>query len=119
VPVDERIAFRPESITAEEILNEPNAERRRVLLERLGYEAFLGRAHAELLDRDRDAGGERRLLRVRMLGDEALVCVSVICPSTGRQYVLRVPPTMKSCRQAVAWTAGFDDPGAYRPVRET
>jgi len=119
VPVDERIAFRPETITATEILAEANAELRRVLLERMGYEAFLNEAGAETLDRDRDPGGERRLLRVPMEGDEDLVCVSVICPSTGRRYVIRVPPTTRSCRQAVAWIAGFDDPGDYRPLVET
>jgi Leucine-rich repeat (LRR) protein len=119
VPINRRIAFRPETITATEILAESNAELRRVLLERMGYEAFLNQAKAETLDRDRDPGGERRLLRVPMEGDEDLVCVSVICPSTGRRYVIRVPPAMRSCRQAVAWIAGFDDPDDYRPSVET
>jgi hypothetical protein len=119
VPVDERIAFRPETITAAEVLREPNAERRRVLLERIGYEAFLREAGAGVIDRDRDPGGERRLLRVRLPGDEDLVCLSVICPSTGRQYILRVPPHVKGCRQAAAWIAGYDDPRQYRPIMET
>ncbi|MGH9751552.1 MAG: DUF6745 domain-containing protein [Blastocatellia bacterium] len=119
VPIDERIAFRPETITTAEILAETNAELRRVLLERMGYETFLNEAEAETLDRDRDPGGERRLLRVPMEGDEDLVCVSVICPSTGRRYVIRVPPTMGNCKQAVAWIAGFDDPKDYRPLVET
>jgi hypothetical protein len=119
VSIDERIAFQPESITVTEILAERNAELRRVLLERMGYESFLNKAEAETLDRDRDPGGERRLLRVKMEGDEPLVCVSVICPSTGRQYVIRVPPTMRSCKQAVAWIAGFDKPDDYRPLVET
>ena len=119
VRVDERVAFRPELITVEEILEEKNAERRRVLLERMGYDTFLAHARAQTLDEDRDAGGVRRLLRVPMTGDEDLVCVSVICPSTGRQYVIRVPPTTTTCHQAVAWVAGFDDPDDYRPLAET
>lgn len=119
VPVDERIVFRPESITVDEVLAERNAEVRRVLLERMGYEAFIERANAQVHDRDQDAGGERRLLRVPLRGDEDLVCVAVRCPSTGRQYVIRVPPTMRSCRQAAAWIAGYDDPNAYRPIMET
>jgi hypothetical protein len=119
VPVDERIAFRPETITAREALAERNAELRRVMIERMGYENFLREADAEVLDRDRDPGGERRLLRVRLEGDEDLVCVAVICPSTARQYLLRVPPTMRTCRQAVAWVAGFDNPNDYRPLAET
>jgi hypothetical protein len=119
VPVDERIAFRPETITSDEILAETNAERRRVLLERMGYETFLSKAQAEVLDHDTDPGGERRLLRVAMGRDEALVCVAVFCPSTGRQYVIRVPPATASCHQAAAWIAGFDDPDQYRPLVET
>jgi hypothetical protein len=54
-----------------------------------------------------------------MKDDEDLVCVSVICPSTGRQYVIRVPPTVTTCHQAIAWVAGFDDPDQYRPVAES
>ena len=119
VPIAPRIAFEPGSITVAEILSESNSELRRVLLERFGLERFLTEANPEVLDQDRDAGGERKLLRVPMEGDEALVCILVLCPSTGRRYILRVPPTMKTCRQAIAWTAGFDNPDDYRPLVET
>jgi hypothetical protein len=119
VPIDERVAFHPETITTEEILAESNAERRRVLLERKGYETFLREADAVMLDRDRDPGGERRLLKVPLQGDEDLVCIAVLCPSTGRQYIIRVPPAMRTCHQAAAWIAGFDDPNDYRPIAET
>ena len=61
----------------------------------------------------------RQLLRLKLEGDEDLVCVAVICPSTGRRYLLRVPPTMRTCRQSVAWTAGFSDPKLYKPRVET
>ncbi len=119
VPIDARIAFRPHELGIGEILAERNAERRRVMLERFGFEAFMAAAAAEELDADRDPGGERRLLRVPLENDEPLVCVSVACPSTGRRYFLRVPPTMTTCHQAVAWTAGFDDPADYAPLVET
>ncbi|HEY1379147.1 MAG TPA: hypothetical protein VGF55_20260 [Gemmataceae bacterium] len=119
VPVSERVAFRPETVAAGEVLAEGNAERRRVMLERVGFERFTAEAGAAVLDADRDPGGERRLLRVPLPGDEDLVCVAVVCPSTGRQYVLRVPPATRTCRQAAAWLAGFDDPDEYQPVVET
>ncbi|MEW6733109.1 MAG: DUF6745 domain-containing protein [Acidobacteriota bacterium] len=119
VPINKRIAFQPETITINEILNEPNVELRRVLLERMGYEQFLSEANAELLDMDFDAGGERRLLRVEFEEDEPLICIAVICPSTNRQYMLRVPPTITTCREAAAWLAGFDDPDDYSPIIET
>lgn len=119
VPVDPRIAFQPETITVAEIVGEQNAELRRVLLERFGFERFMTEAGAAVVDCDRDAGGERQLLRLKLEGDEDLVCVSVRCPSTERRYLLRVPPTMRTCGQAVAWTAGFDDPELYNPLVET
>ncbi len=51
--------------------------------------------------------------------DEDLVCVSLNCPSTGRRYVLRVPPAIDTCRRAAAWLAGFDNADDYAPVLET
>jgi hypothetical protein len=119
VPVEWRVVFHPETITAQEVLGETNAEKRRVLLERMGYDAFIAGAQATVLDRDRDPGGPRHLLLVPLDDDEPLVCLVVRCPSTGRQYALRVPPLTQTCRQAAAWIAGFDNPDDYRPVMET
>ncbi|MFO0810610.1 MAG: hypothetical protein U0746_18440 [Gemmataceae bacterium] len=119
VPIDERIFLRPETIQLDEILAERNAERRRILLDRFGVARFMQESGAEVLDRDTDAGGPRRLLRVEQPGDEPLVTLSCLCPSTARQYFLRVPPDTKSCHQAAAWIAGFDDPADYRPLLET
>jgi hypothetical protein len=119
VPVDERIAFHPDTITADEIIAEQNVERRRVLMERMGYDAFLTAANSELIDSDFDVGGKRQLLRVPMKDDEPLVCLAVSCPSTGRRYMLRVPPTTRSCRHGAAWLAGFDNPNDYHPLIET
>ena len=119
VLVDERVVFRPEAIHGREALATPNAETRRIMLERIGVERFLAEVQPIVLDRDRDAGGDRELLRVELRGDEDLVCLSVLCPSTGRHYLLRVPPAMTHCHQAAAWVAGFDDANAYAPVMET
>lgn len=119
VTVNAQIAFFPETLRVVTVLNEVNSELRRVMIERIGFERFLSEANAKVLDRDTDPGGPRELLRVKLEGDEDLVCVSVRCPSTARHYLIRVPPTMKTCRQAVAWTAGFDKPEDYDPVAET
>jgi hypothetical protein len=119
VVVDERIVFHPEAITVDEILAESNAERRRVLLDRFGISRFMAEAKAEVLDTDEDRGGPRRLLRLPMKDDEDLVTLHCFCPSTGRQYFLRVPPETTSCHQAAAWIAGFDDPDKYQPLLET
>jgi len=121
VQITHRIAFSPETITVAEILGHRNQEIRRVMIERIGYERFFEAAQAKMLDRDQDAGGERQLLQVDLpdQGEEPIVCVSVHCPSTSRRFILRVPPRVRSCHEAVAWTAGFDDPAAYRPQVET
>ena len=119
VPVTEDIAFAPEKITIADILGERNAALRQVLLERVGLARFVDEAGATVVDQDHDAGGERRLLRIAVDGAEDIVCVQVSCPSTAKCYLLRVPPDMYSCQQAVAWTAGFRNPDSYRPFAET
>jgi hypothetical protein len=49
---------------------------------------------------------------------EDIMLLKVKCPSTGAYYVLRVPPTMERCQQALAWT--FDMPEkAYKLEMET
>ena len=119
VAVTEQIAFRPEEITASAIVAEDNAEIRRVMIDRMGYLRFARDAKARVLDTDRDPGGQRELLRINLEGDEPLVGLTCFCPSTGKQFFLRVPPTTRSCHQAAAWIAGFDDPTLYRPAIET
>lgn len=119
VRVPARVIFEPETLTGAEVLAEPNAEVRRLMLERVGVERFIADVHATVRDADQDPGGERKLLVVELPGDEPLVCVTLKCPSTGRQYVVRVPPATKTCVEAVAWTAGFENPANYRPVAET
>ena len=119
VRIDERIWLRPETIMLDEILTEENAETRRVLIDRFGQSRFMAEANAELLDQDQDAGGTRKLLRVPLPGDEPLVTLACRCPSTKHDYFLRVPPNMKSCHQAAAWMAGYDNPKDYAPEIET
>ncbi|MEA5595489.1 DUF6745 domain-containing protein [Rivularia sp. UHCC 0363] len=118
VRVNDRIAFESDSITGQDILNVENIELRRVLIERLGYETFLQQVGGLIRDRDQDAGGERQLVYIPFEDDEALMILKVICPSTGHTHVLRVPPYMRSCHQAAAWVAGFNNPDDYHPLIE-
>lgn len=118
VHISERVAFFSETISGQEVLQEENLELRRVMLERVGYERLMLEVGGLILDRDQDAGGERKLIRIPLDDDEDIFMVSVNCPSTAHHYVLRVPPFMRTCRQAVAWTAGFDNPDDYQPIAE-
>jgi len=58
----------------------------------------------------------RRQVRLDPLGCRHLECR---CPSTGRVYLLPVPPGQETCRSAAAWLAGFDETADYAPVQET
>ncbi|RTQ45872.1 hypothetical protein EJV47_23875 [Hymenobacter gummosus] len=117
--VDERTAFRPDELRAIDLLQVRNVTHRRVLIDRMGLERFVQELGGLVLDRDRDAGGERQLLSVPLTDDEPIHALKVICPSTGHNYVLRVPPHIRTCRRAAAWLAGFDNEQDYRPIIET
>lgn len=117
--VDERTAFRPEELKAGEILNVRNVTRRRVLLERFGLDRFIQEVGGLIIDRDRDAGGERQLISIPLEDDEPILALRVKCPSTAHSYVLRVPPHVRTCRRAAAWLAGFENEHDYRPLIET
>jgi hypothetical protein len=116
VQIDKRIAFHPETLTAEEALQESNVQVRRIMLERMGYRKFLAQAQADLIHEDMDNGRKRQLLYVPMDNDEPLVCLSASDPATERQYIIRVPPTTITCHQAVTWIGDFDHPNEYRPI---
>lgn len=119
VLINEMIAFHPEQLTSQMVLAEQNVERRRVMIEQMGMEKFFLDTSAQVLDTDTDSGGVRSLLCVPVADDEPIVCLNVTCPSTGRRYLLRVPPTLTTCHSAAAWIAGFEDPSLYLPLRET
>jgi hypothetical protein len=116
VRVSDAIAF--ETHTGQDILNVENVELRRVLIERLGYDTFLQQVGGVVRDRDTDSGGERQLICIAFEDDEPLMLLKVTCPSTGHLHILRVPPYLRTCHQAAAWIAGFDNPDDYQPVIE-
>lgn len=124
VRVPRFVVRQAERITARQVLGEENAEVRRVMIERMGLGRFIEEAGCRVLDRDEDAGGPREL---RLVDGESpnpadggawVAALMVRCPCTGRRYVLSVPPWMRTCREAAAWTFGFENPGAYAPVEE-
>jgi hypothetical protein len=101
----------PETLSAREIVCEPNAEVRRVMLERVGYERFFAMQKMKLVSKDKIG----KLWRLELRGDieEPLMLVEVenatVEPDgTRKRYLLRVPPYMRTARDAVAWTFGFD-----------
>lgn len=99
--------------------SEQNVEARRVMIERYGVSRFLQDAGASLVHED-DFG---RLYRRDLFGDEPLVMVEVknATPEpdgTRRRFFLRVPPSISSARQAVAWTFSMSTL-EYAPIIES
>jgi len=121
VRVTPELAFNPvSSFSARSVVDTTNVEQRRVLVERLGAERFIALLEPQVVDEDLDPGGPRRLLRLSF-GDrrtEVYAFLDCRCPSTGHQYLLRVPPTVGTCHAAAAWLAGLP-PDQYHPIQET
>ena len=119
VRVTRQIIEAPETLTVDQIEAEPNAEVRRVMVERFGAERYILESGAQLVHSD-ECGA---LYRREFADDEALVMVHVVNSTpepdgSSRKYMLRVPPTMTMAREAVAWTFGLK-PEEYEPAVET
>jgi hypothetical protein len=119
VPVPEHVIRAPLTLTAEQITTEPNAEIRRVMLERFGYERYLHATGATKVQAD-DYGEVYRFSR-RDDSDVVMVKVVNATPDpdgTFHDYWLRVPPTIQSAREGVAWSF-TQEPDTYAPAIQT
>lgn len=108
VEVPDFVILRPAEITALKILGEDNAEVRRVMLDVFGRERFISELRATPIQRDEFG----TLYRIHLRGDEPLVMVEVVNSTpehdgSFRKYLLRVPPTVTTAHEAVAWTFGM------------
>lgn len=117
---DPRIIERPETITVDEIERTENIELRRVLMDRYGQSRYLEESGAEVIAEDETG----ILYRKPVDGDEPLVMVKVVNRTpepdgSYKEYFLRVPPEIRTAREAVAWTFGFSEPDEYQPDAES
>lgn len=109
----------PQTLTSRRIDEERNIELRRALIDKFGVANYLQEACAGI----RDQSEMGTLYIKQMPGDEpiALVRVKNSTPEPDgsfKEYFLRVPPTMKTVREAVAWTFHMR-PEDYGPSLET
>ena len=89
------------------LLEEDNAELRRVLIQEIGYE----RICQELQAIELDNWQEYALLKINAWIDvESVYLLKMTCPSTGHIHVLRVPPNIQSAREAISWVNWGVDP---------
>lgn len=122
VAIPSKLIENPEEITREEIIAENNAEVRRCYQEILGSERFGKLLGLTQIDAQKDRfGHEIALYKTKdrdKFANDHIFFAQVICPSTLRQYFLCVPPTIKTAREAVAWTFG-KSVEEYKPEIET
>ena len=137
VRVPSTVILSPETITAELIAEEENAEVRRVMMERMGWERFCDSAKMRVLHADQlqtnlpaipvselvDAGQrlvttyrkgveDAELLQAEGISDlegRPLRFVRLTDPSTGRRYAIRVLHSHTRCYEAVGWTFGMTE----------
>ncbi len=87
-------------IKAREILDIRNAEQRREATERYGPAEMMNDLGGDVIDQD----GDNLLITLSREGTDPFVFANVKDSSTPRRYLIRVPPTMRRVREALAWT---------------
>lgn len=103
-------AVHPNLWQANWILQEPNAELRRVLILGIGYSRLCQELHAVELDSWR----EYTLLRIEQPIDvEPIMLLKMTCPSTGSVHATRVPPHLATARGAIRWMNWDIDPEEF------
>ena len=92
------------------LLTEENAELKRVLIQGIGYAKIC----TELQAIELDSWREYSLLRIDNDVDvEPIYLLKMTCPSTGYIHALRVPPEMRSAREAIRWANWDVDPEEF------
>lgn len=92
-----------------DVLRVNNAEIRRFLMKRVGYEKIKDESSVTVIHVD----GDSELLKIN---DDKYVKVKD--SSTDREYLLYVHNNIKTCREGIAWTFGLDEK-EYNPIIET
>lgn len=109
VHVPRYVVTNPETITVDKIEAEPNIEIRRVMIERYGLDRYIIDIKASIESSDTYGA----LYRKTVDDDEPIVVVKVRNATAEpdgsfKYYFLRVPPLIKTAREAVAWTFGIN-----------
>ncbi|MBD2486850.1 hypothetical protein H6G77_04645 [Aulosira sp. FACHB-615] len=90
----------PTQWSAKWLLEEKNAELRRVLIQGIGYSRIIEELQAVELD----IWEEYTLFKINSDIDvEPIYLLKMTCPSTQRINVLRVPPDIQSAKDAICW----------------
>jgi hypothetical protein len=103
----------PQEWQAQWILEETNSEFRRVLIQEIGYAHMCEKLQATELD----SWAEYTLLKIDKMIDngdrQPFYLLKMTCPSTKFIHALRVPPDMRSAREAIRWANWGIDPQEF------
>lgn len=119
ITIPDELAKNPTLLTIERIERENNAEIRSAMMERYGFEKFIQDSGAKLISDDEHFG---KLYQKFMAGTPfCFVKVKNSSPEPDgsyKDYILQVPPDVRTAKEAVAWTFGMTERD-YSPVVET
>lgn len=100
----------PQQWQSQWLLEEENAELRRVLIQGIGYARISQDLQATRLDNWR----EYTLLRIDSDVDiEPINMLKMTCASTGYIHCLRVPPDVQNAKEAISWVNWDIDPESF------
>lgn len=115
---------KPQEVTLKEVLAHKNTEVRYVGMKVIGLDKILGMPTTKVIHKDTDQFGKERILfQIPKVFDEPTLYVKVVNSTpepdgTFKDYFLCVPPTMKTCLEAVAWT-NYMKAEEYQPSQES
>lgn len=109
----------PEQVTTRDIIQQPNVTVRRIMVELYGQDRYLQDSFREAIHEDEFGSLYRRWVD----GKEDIVMVKVINSTANQDGTfseswLRVPPEMRTAKQAVAWSFGMREQD-YNPSVES
>jgi DNA-binding transcriptional ArsR family regulator len=103
------------TLKAIEIIRCKNILIRQYLLRRYSYDRFMSELKCKVINKS----GDNELIMIPLgKEEEPIMLVKVKDPSTGLTHLLRVPPNVRTCREAIAWTFGMTSE-EYNPIVET
>lgn len=139
VAVNEQIVVHPETLTLKQINDESNAEVRRIMVERYGYEKFLRESDAKLIDSCPEDHAMKGLRTAKLWGIGEIIMLDVLNSTpepdgTTKRYVIPVDGSLyngkagRNCHAASASTwrkrgdrtqLVFSKPEDYAPMFES
>ena len=112
---------KPENLSITEVLAHTNTEVRYVGIKIVGMDKVLENNRTTIIHKDEEKN--QILFQIKGIFEEPVSYVKVVNSTqepdgTYKDYYLCVPPDMKTCQQAVAWTFRLEEQ-EYQPGQET